>query len=260
MTQLLKDWLNDPENNTNYDNIMNFDDFYQLITTGKGQYAYTGKPLPITKPACGFITLPSIFDKTNIGDYDEQPDAWVLDKKKLLEKYGNWEVTGYEMNNTYNQLAPVETNFEYDRLSIVNPKGDIFDSKDLLFLSVSVGADIRAGYTPNCVAIFDNFLGDHTNCEAWLNNIYEIANGQASVNDKLYDFSISGRMTQEGCDIYLEPAKSGDVYDSLEYQLYADIDNPDNIRDELSENVHHQEHLPNTVKIKKINYESNLMN
>lgn len=214
-----------------------------LKRDGQASFANLAKRRPIANEPQGYITLKSFFDPTNEGGfYDSQPEEWMNDLNCFMQEYGNWKIDEDSIvyDNTYNAQGNIEDNIDYQMITIANPNGIAYESRDLLLMRCSVSLDPRGYYTDYCMAIFDNSTNTtdlHYQATAFLNRNFTVMNGVLTVkqnnNYKHYDLEITASALN--CEMTVEFYPEDDDANS-EVTIYT-CDDLSDVLAELSEQL-----------------------
>lgn len=194
---LLKEFLNknignDIEPYKLVNHIQPMNKWYQDMLTRDGQASFANwtKRRPIANEPHGYITLKSFFNPEYEGGfYDDQPEYWVNNLKKLIKEHANWEIDEDNLvhDNTYNNQGNIEDYIDYQIFTIVNPNTSEYKSLDLLLMRCSVSLDPRDYYTDYCLAVFDNSQDTndkHYKANSFLDRQFIVMDGSLTIYDK----------------------------------------------------------------------------
>ena len=248
MPQTLKEYLTEPysavDTSCLLDDCTTISNFRKSLSEIKGQASFASTMLtkPIHQEPRGYITIDSVLDPESCYQEDGHPEVFVDDLDNFIKKYGDWEVNETDGDNTYNYMAPVEDDLSLNRITIVNPEGRSFESKDLLLISASLSLDPRGNYTEAVIAIFDNDDGEHYDATAFGMVEYTLVDGSFvlgndPLKDKTIEFSISGTLANDSVHLTLYDPDNEFVED---YEAPADLTESEDItnmvKDALKEN------------------------
>lgn len=245
MSQTLKEYLTAPYSNiysdSVLDNVMPISEFRKALAAPmKGQESWTSTRYtkPISEKPQGYITLESVFDPKNCYDEDGHPECFVDDLDAFIKKYGNWEVTEENGDNTYNYCSPVEDPININQVTIVNPNSKTFESKDLDFMSLNLSLDVRGNYSDSVIAVFDNDLGEHYSATAFFLVRFDIVGGDFIYHDKKYTYGFQASLGDEDLFLTINPDED-DLPTELddEFTVFCDATSKKDIQDVLEKTL-----------------------
>lgn len=201
---------NSPE--TKFDNLITISQFNQELQANP-------------KEPHGLITLNSIFDPQNCSDEEGHPEEFVDDLHAFMQQFGNWEITDFSEDSTAEYVSPMENDLVIQEITIANPEGRAFESKDLLLINV-----------PNydyhqIVAIFDNDLDKHINADAFVALNFTLVDGSFKINNQEYYFQISGQLLNEKLNLFI--AKVNNDLESIDINILVTTTSKQDIKNKI---------------------------
>ena len=245
MSQTLKEYLTAPYSaiyrDSVLDSVMPISEFRKALAAPmKGQASWTSTRYtkPISEKPQGYITLESVFDPKNCYDEDGHPEYFVDDLDAFIKKYGNWEVTEENGDNTYNYNSPVEDPININQVTIVNPNSKAFESKDLDFMSVNLSLDVRGNYSDSVIAVFDNDSGEHYSATAFFLIRFDIVGGDFIYHNKKYTYGFQASLSDEDLFLTISP-NEGDLPAELddEFTVFCDTSSKEDIQNVLEKTL-----------------------